>query len=1069
MALRERWVPIVLSHGIDSETNPKTIVPGYFEDLENGVFTERVTIVKRPGTRILGRRLATSVGYAQLSGALGLASRDDGNDLVLPTTDDRLCSYDPSLDSWIQRGDYASMLLGLESPPRGPNEGWDATQCSSGSVQLWAWEDLRGGVYARLRNLDTGVSYGPEFRVGGSTGRQPTALAVGHSFHVYFVSGTANTMNVGVMNAGNPVSVSTSLIQLHSAVSPTNASYCVDTLEGWSTSRIAIGISGSTYFAVVREDGTIGSSGTFPSWPNPVTFDVSIVPPALAISGDGTRVAVGVKGDVNHSRSVYARVYDSVTFAVVTASVTLDSGSNVTSSDTSLDRIALGYWGVSGSQYLGAWSSVSSSVPSLRHVRLGYVNASTLPYVSQGSASLIRHTGLTTAPFRLGSRAYFWGTQGSDRQTTDFLVRDDGDVQAVSRYSVAYPRASGVLGRVEVRHEDGGYVIARHGVTSRDEFVAVSGGLSAFGDRHPELLTLTYHPSSSFQSADVGGVLYTPGGYLGKYDGSSFTENGFLMQVEGLSASLGSASLAAGLGVLLSGSQFGPLSATGPLASASFTYEVVPVAYDALGNEEQGGCVSLLQVYLTASIGNVQNTASLTWNTIAHTRRNGDDAPDIRFKVFRTGFLNGAPLTTRQRIDDPAKPVVNQTGSDTVTFTDSVPTAVQALGEVSYTQLSPTNAPVPACSYLAGAGDRLYVAGVEGRPVDVLPSKLRLGGPVAFADGASFSIDSAGGPITGIGALDADVAVFKATRAYHTVADGPDNTLTDTTPYPIPTLVNGDVGAVAPAVITQVASADPALQGLVFRSARGFRLLQRGITMVDVGHMMRRFDGLHVVAGLSPSNSEEARFHTSEGRTLVLNTRYNEWSTFPDQTAVAAATYRGAAAFVGSDARVRVETTGTWLDNSLPYPLRMTTGWLPLNGLQGLSRVRRLLVLGDFHSHHRLRVEMAVDYRDSWRVVKEVDTRQALGVTYYGGPPSGSATGSAGTYGSGSYGGSDPVYQFEFRLPIERFQMVRFRFTDVGQELSGSAEPGRSYSLTELRILTALDTARPSLPTRKIR
>lgn len=1334
MALREKWVPIAFSKGIDTETNEKTVVPGTLTDCENGTFQERITVVKRPGTRTLGRRIGTATGYSQLSGALGLASRadgglgsqDDAGDLVLVSPTDELYSYDDSSDQWIRRGDWPVVSLELEHPPRGPNEGWDATACSSGAIQLWAWEDVRGGVFARTRNVRTGVTYGPEFRVGGTTGRSPVALTVGSSFHVYFVSGTANTLNVAVLNAGNPTSTSASFVQLNSALSPTNPTFAVDTLQGWNTARLAVSISGSTQLAVVRENGTVGSSGTFPSWPNPVTFDVSTVPPDVAVSPDGTKVAVVVKGDQFHGRSVYARVYDATTFSVLTASVTLDSGSAVIASDTAVDSVGATFYGPGSGTFLGAFTSMSASSPANRLLRFGAVDTAALPYRSLGSGNLIRHTDLTTKPFRLGANAYAWGTQVSTAQTTDFLVRHDGNVDAVSRYSEAYQVASASLGRVEVR-TDGGPVIARRAVTSRDQFIAVSGGLSSFGDRHPELLTLTYHPSASWKPADVGGALYMPGGYLGKYDGSSVTENGFLMMVEGLSGSVGSSSLGAGLGILLSGSQYGPLGHSGPIASASFVYEVIPVAYDALGNEEQGGCVSLLQVYLTASSTQVMNTASLAWNTIAHTRRNGDDAPDIRFKVFRTGFLNGVPLTTRQRIDDPARPIVNQTGSDSIAFTDTVPTTVQALGEVAYTQLSPTNGPTPGCQFVAGAGDRLYITGLEGRPLDVAPSKLRLGGPVAFADGASFSVDSDGGAITGIGAIDQDIAVFKATRVYHTVADGPDNTLTDTTPYPQPQLVNSDVGAPVPSVIVQSAGADPAFQGLVFRSSRGFRLLQRGTTMVDIGARMRRFDPLHVVAGLSPSETEEVRFLTSEGETLVLNTRYNEWSTFPEQTAVAACSWRGRAAYTDSDGRVRVEASGTWLDGSTPYSLRMATGWLPLQGLQGLSRVRRLLVLGDFHSHHRLRVEMAVDYRDSWRVIKEIDTRTALGVTYYGGPqvdtrsyptsslalqsvlgmggawdagylldeptgsvafpcfasssvsaggllsvstppervagplsgtdlamriasPSGSqtavgyrassasdfdvgpsddfawlgvvrfnTTGSAlgfsrifskspflagqanmslqfgpgatamsggqavrwtvsdgtttanadlavptgswgvlgavldrstgamrcgyatldsamllsdqvafsatGTsnagffqgpgrsalasasldvaamyvatspgcaagmsadldaalgrlrdtlaprqsYGSGSYGGHDPVYQLEFRLPVERFQTCRFRFSDVDQELSGSAEPGRSYSLTEMRLLVATDTARPSLPTRKVR
>ena len=1208
MALKERWTPIQFSHGLDTETNAKTVIPGKLTDLENGTFQERVTIVKRQGTRLLSRRWAIPTGYSQVSGAIGISGRDDGSDLVMLTTTDELGSYDESTDSWVKRGDWLPVRQRLDSLARGPNEGWDVTACSSGNVQLWAWEDLRGGVYGRIRALDTGRTSGPEFRIGGALGRQPTALAVGAQFHVYFTSGTANTMNVAVINPANPTSVSATLVQLHSSLSGGNPTYCVDTLPGWNSSRIAIAVAGGTFVAVVRENGTIGATGSTPSYPNPVTFDPSQVNPDLCLSPDGTRMAVSVKGDAARSRSVYARIYDPTSFAVLTASVTLDSGSAVIASDTSVDRIGCGYWGPDGSgSFLTAYSSMSASNPSNRLIRFGTVQAQTLPYQSLGSGNLIRHTMLTSRPFRFGDHQYLWGTQVSPAQTTDFLVRHDGNVDAVSRYSLAYPIASGVLSRVEVRSDAMSPVVARRGVTTRDQFVSVSGGLSAFGDRHPELLSLTYHPSASWRPVDVAGNLYMPGGYLGKYDGSSVTENNFLMAVEGLVVTPGSSSVGAGNGVLQSGSLYGPISHNGPLASASFVYQVIPVAYDAMGNEEQGGFIAPtqgIQAVFSASLGQIQNTASLTWNTIAHTRRNGTTAPDIRYKVFRTGFMNGVPLAVPQRIDDPARPIVNSTSSDTMTFTDNVGEATRRLGEVSYTTFTPMNSPTPSVAHIAQQGARLYLAGVEGQPTIVIPSKLRLGGPISFTDGMSYEVDSAGGPITGLGAIDDRVMIFKGTRLFHAPTDGPDNTLTDTTPFRNPELLTSDLGASEPAAIVQVAGTK--VQGLIFKSNRGFRAAGREIGLTDIGAPVKRFDSLNVVAGLSPSDAEEARFYTSEGITIVLNTRHNEWSTFPEQEAVSACIWRGAPSYVGSDGRVRVEATGTWLDNSLPYSMRFTTGWLPLQGLQGLSRVRRLLVLGDFHSHHKLRVEMAVDYRDSWVVLKEIDTRTALGVLPYGGDepsfsgslgapgtspfgvipasllveatgalasappiiisaptvtgssalslgafdpfifpgmspgPSGSfsetnpATGggfsfnfsgsvttlggllshfpsqyftvtdpgfagqfpelpfrvtssvqfvqisggldpvppvypSPGYYGSGSYGGRDPVYQFEFRLPVERFQTCRFRFTDVDQAIVGSSENGRSFSLTEMRLLVAADSPRPSLPTRKIR
>lgn len=1076
MAVRERWYPITLEKGINSETNRKTVLPGELLTLENGVFAEKVTIVKRPGTRILPRSIAVPVGYSQVSGAIGLSSRDDEDDLVMLTSDDRVCSFDVSSDRWVQRGEWLSVRQTLDAPPRGPNEGWDATQCSSGSVQLWAWEDLRGGVYARIRNVDTGVSYGPEFSVGGHLGRQPTALTVGGKLHVYFTSGSANTMHVGVFNPANPTSTSATLSQLHPSIDPLNPTYCVDTIMGWSSSRIAVSVSGSTFIAVVQENGAIGASGSSP-WPNPVLYDRSVVNPDLCISGDGLTMAVTVKGDQASGGTIRARLYDPNTFTVVSASVLLDSAPSIVSSATAVNRIAAGFSGMGGSELLTAYSEVSASEPSLRHVRRGSALGKA-PFTQTSSGSFVRHTSLTTRPFRFEDvigRSYLWGTQVSPLQTTDFLLRDDGLTMTTSRYQTSWPVTSGVLGRVEVNRGPNVPTVARHGVNVRDQFVAVSGGfvndngtttnmLSSYGDRHPELLSMVWHPSASWRPVDVAGNLYMPGGFLGKYDGSAVTENGFLLMTENLTATFGSASLGRP-GILRSTD----VLTSGPSATASFVYEVVPVAYDAQGNKEYGACAQLLAGFPSGSTSQVQNTASLSWNTISHTVRDGAHAPEIRFEVYRSGWTStagvGAPLTTRQRIDDPANPIINQVGRDTVTFIDTVPESVRSLGAVSYTNVESTNVPSPACAFLASQGDRLYVAGIEGAPLTLVPSKLRLGGPIALAEGQSLEVDANGGPITAIAGMDEKVVVFKDRRIMITTVDGPDNSLLDSTPFRNPELVSSDLGAPEPATVVQVAGTS--IQGLVFRSNRGFRAIGRGIEVLDVGAKVRGYDNLHVVGGLSPANAEECRFHTSEGDTVVLNTRYGEWSTFPEQTSVAATNWRGTPCYVGSDGRVRVEASGTWLDNSTPYSLRFSTGWLPIQGLQGLTRVRRLFVLGDFHSHHKLRVEMAVDYRDSWIMAKTIDTRTALGEVQYGGPELG-PSGSDGTYGVGPYGGRDPLYQFDVELPVQRMQTVRFRFSDVDQALSGSYQDGRSFSLTEMKLLVATDT-KAELPARKRR
>jgi hypothetical protein len=471
-------------------------------------------------------------------------------------------------------------------------------------------------------------------------------------------------------------------------------------------------------------------------------------------------------------------------------------------------------------------------------------------------------------------------------------------------------------------------------------------------------------------------------------------------------------------------------------------------------------------------------------------------------------------------------------------------------------------------STYALAADRLWAAGLEDDPYFVAASKLRLGGAVAFADGAGVSVDPDGGPITAVAQLDDRLIAFKDGRIYGTTAvGGPDNSADDTTPWPLAARITSDVGAPYPPTVVEAQGTT--VQGLVFRSNRGVRLLDRALGCRDIGGPVRAYDGLTVVAGVSTSAHEEIRLYTDTGTTLVLNTRFDQWSTFSPQPAVGAVDWDGRATYVGSDGFAWAEDTGSYLDDGTAFPMTIELGWVPLQGsLQGFGRVRDVALLGTYYSPHTLRVEMAFDYRDSYTYRRELPVTSSLRAIEYGG---GSATGSwvaayasaqldhvsptvlryrnvvssgngflvtvagygvenptapsviresatgsfiavalgttvgateafiaasssylavataslspgtifpftqsfnlvlasgtdggPGIYGSGSYGGYDPVYQFRFVPPRQRTEALRLRISDA-------SPTGRDFDLTELKLRVATETERARMPVRKIR
>src|SRR5512141_444366 len=137
MALRDRLVPIRFQTGIDTESDDKTLEPGTPTEVRNGVFTKRVTIEKRFGTRELSRRRITSDGaYGIVSGSVGLATRADGGELLGLSTTDELMSWDDVDESWVDRGDWVPVRHDVIGLPRGTNERWDGTTAVIGNVRL---------------------------------------------------------------------------------------------------------------------------------------------------------------------------------------------------------------------------------------------------------------------------------------------------------------------------------------------------------------------------------------------------------------------------------------------------------------------------------------------------------------------------------------------------------------------------------------------------------------------------------------------------------------------------------------------------------------------------------------------------------------------------------------------------------------------------------------------------------------------------------------------------------------------------------------------------------------------
>ena len=116
------------------------------------------------------------------------------------------------------------------------------------------------------------------------------------------------------------------------------------------------------------------------------------------------------------------------------------------------------------------------------------------------------------------------------------------------------------------------------------------------------------------------------------------------------------------------------------------------------------------------------------------------------------------------------------------------------------------------------------------------------------------------------------------------------------------------------------------------------------------------------------------------------------------------------------------ETEDVFSDDGAFSPMKIVTSWLSFAGLQGYERVRRLLILGEYRSPHKLTVEIAYDFNPEPTQSMTIDAGTLLDTPIYGDP---------GPYGSVSpYGGEFPLYQWRIHLARQKAQAIQITIKD---------------------------------------
>lgn len=989
MPLQKQAISILLSKGRQDIVDSKTVSPGTPTRLVNAVFKKANRYSKRFGTDTLSNEI---LGGGQIEEAMKIETFDEE---LLLFSNDRVYTYAPNENVWVDKGEVPLIVTDVEEVVRNTEQQSSPDANAVSGTIVAAWEDTRGGIYGTAYDELSNAIRIQETQIAAAPATRPKTIAVGQFVFILYASGSTIRLRLYSSLSGNmfgPEFTLTSDLnatQFFDACVFANAVVLV-----WHTNANEIKIS------YVTALGVLGSPVT--GFPLPATF-ANPVTDCLSLWADEQSGVLHVAW-FDSALGLQIQGVKAVDFSLQYAPLVVDA---------TLSPVVRNLTGVLSSPATSEFFyEVAATSPSDHLVKTATITALG---VLTGPTLVARSVGLASKCFLDETGTHVSVVHDSPLQATYFLL----DFKGLVHSRASSGEAGGLTPRASCLPEsflDSSGRPWRIGTVKTAVFTENNTTFTRTG-----LVRFCYdfRPPVFPKTAEFSGNLFLPGSFLQAYDGDGFVEAGYHLYPEGLSAvpSVGGGSMAAG----------------------TYLYYAMYEWIDAKGQLHRSAPSVPLAVTTTAPNSQV----TLTIPTLRLTARRGTRTAPI-IAVYRTEVNGQIPYRVSSRI------VVSSTNGivfsdpsiDSVAFTDLLADTSITDKEILYTAGGELESlPTPPGSAIAVFGNRLFLNTTDGTN-RVLFSKE--GVPTIgaqFNPLLSLTSDNSSENTIGLGVLDDKLILLKPYSAFATFGAGPNATGAGGA-FSVPEKIATSTGCSSPASITS------AKQGLFYKSEKGIRLLDRGLTEQPIGAPIQDLEGLTVAAGIVMPASEEIRFLHTDGEAAVYNDLFGQWSTFTNYAAVDAAVWRGKLVFAEMNGRVRVEEENTFTDNGQFYPMTIEMGWISLADIQGFQRIWRLLFLGEYKSPHKLRIRVGKNFEPSWNEVIYFDPSKAINQNTYG---SSSPYGVEYLYGNGSptsQVGKDSVYQGRIHLATQKCESIRFEITD----LQISSNYGESLNLSALAL-----------------
>ena len=970
MALERIQLPVSLT-GIDTKTDQRLAVK--LLDLQNAVFTKGgQSLQKRNGYKALGQSI---LGTTQtLQGGEAFAAL---NNELLVINAGTLYSYLPAQDGVLSKGGISSSIVSSQNITRNSAEQTQPTAAVLNGLSLWAWTDSRGGVRCSLIDEASGTKVLNDVLVSAN-GTQPKALAVGSNLQLYYLDVVAGNTSLKVALIANNA-VSTPLTLASNDVVTSAARYDVTT-SGTNAIVTWNAISGFAKVGYVTQAGVIGSPTV--GLPNIVSMDfpgtncltVVVNPQTGTINIAGHNSTTGLK-----ARALRPDLSNSF------ATVILDSTTQVNNVTGTLLGTQISFF-----------YEVNAAVAANHFIKMVTLS----PTGTVGTPStLIKSVGLASKAFVRNGHAFVTTVFDSTLQSSYFVVREDGFIEAKLLSQVA--GSQGIILPAVIETTPGVFTVPN---AIKTKFVSDSGTTYTFKGVNRTILDFT--SARRYSSVQLGQNLHFVGGYLGAYDGTSVSELGFHLYPEGITAS--------------------PATTGGAMADGAYQYSVVYEWQDGAGQIHRSA--NSIPQSVTVAGGAGAGKVTLTIPTLRLTAK----LTPPTLAVYRTA----ASGTVFYKVSSTTTPLLNDQTADSVTFVDLAADSTILANELLYTTGNVLENISPgACSLIATLKNRLYVSGLEDPNTVWYSKEVQVNEGVQMSDLLTSRVDPTGGGITALGGMDDKVIVFKPNSVFFWSGQGPDDA-GNQNDFTLPQLVSSDAGCSNPNSIVLYAN------GLLFQSSKGIYELDRSLRVSYVGAPVEKYNTANVVSVNLIPNTNQIRFIIdADPGCLLFDYFFNQWGTFTNHQGADSIVDNGVFYLLKTNGQVWKESPGFYQDVNLPIRRKITTAWIKVNGIQGFARIHRILVLGDYKSKHLLRISVAADYQQSPNQFFTFDASKVLDSNVYG---------QGSTYGSDNpYGGvSDSVYQFRCHLQQQKCQSIQLTVEDLYSEGS----PGEASLISDITL-----------------